>query len=389
MSWTPAGPPFSILLKGYYGFGNLGDDLLLLSLHRHLRKDFPLSFLQIEIPGSGDYVSDLLGASVPQYRPGDPALFDAVVLGGGGVFFDFRGGPLWRAASNRVVRAAGLRRYASAVRLLRRASGRHRLNGLRWFAAGVGVGEFRRGSEKFLRKAETLGTLNWAYVRDQCSAKRLQELRPDLATPQFADPVYSLLGVPPTDTISVNGPAWDVCFILRDWQWGFPLYSKTWVTVGSELIRSGVSVGLISFDPDADRRMVDTWRNLGEVLTWNPSSPDSLPTIWSHLARSRIVVTSRAHGLILATMAGVPTLTVEIDPKLTDLRSTLPDFAESAEPEAAVSHSVERILQRIAEPAAGSEEIYREAELQSRSARAGLNALSRALREIQEIHDRT
>jgi len=75
-----------VLLVGYYGKGNFGDDVLLRVTHRIVTGKLPQARIYILVDGSnGDYVNNMLG-DVTLLAPGRHGHFDWIVHGGGGCF---------------------------------------------------------------------------------------------------------------------------------------------------------------------------------------------------------------------------------------------------------------------------------------------------------------
>jgi polysaccharide pyruvyl transferase CsaB len=179
----------TVLVAGYYGFGNAGDEAILAAVLASLRKQRPE--LQLVV-ASGDpartrvehdvdaVTRDDLGAVVAAARD-----CDLVVLGGGGLFQDYWPVPLERCLS---AEPGGLPAYF-AFAVLAAALGKP----LVILAAGVGplaTAESRR----LACAAFELATL--ATVRDTRSREALAEcgLEPDRLPEVAADPAFLLAG---------------------------------------------------------------------------------------------------------------------------------------------------------------------------------------------------
>ena len=82
-----------IILKGYYGFGNFGDDILMVTTYWLLKDIFPSDQIIVcsENPGA-QYIELLCEKSVPVVNSNSGLHADWIVHGGGGVFFDFNEG---------------------------------------------------------------------------------------------------------------------------------------------------------------------------------------------------------------------------------------------------------------------------------------------------------
>ena len=78
-----------ILIKGFYGFGNFGDDILMLTTHSIVKEIFPLAeiFIGSESKNPGYIHKYLPGIKI--VNSSENLKVDWIIHGGGGVFLRF------------------------------------------------------------------------------------------------------------------------------------------------------------------------------------------------------------------------------------------------------------------------------------------------------------
>ncbi|HTX57550.1 MAG TPA: polysaccharide pyruvyl transferase CsaB [Candidatus Acidoferrales bacterium] len=299
-----------VLLSGYYGFGNLGDEALLEVIVTQLRARFPAARIDVLSATPQETAAAYGVESTPRWsmRAVREAVerADVVVSGGGGL--------LQTATSARsIVYYAGILR--EAVRQRRKAM---------IFAQSIGpldvlgrivVRSFCRGVDR-------------ATVRDAQSLKLLQGLLPQTPVEQTADPVflYDLpvenvdlesegLGTEPYAIVSVRKVSG-----LKD---GQHVIARAVDRLASQ---HGVRVAFLPMGGAGDAEVSTT------IIRLCKSAPMLLPE--SSLERAAAIIRGahavigmRLHALILAARFAVPLLAIPYDPKVsalcTDLRYPL------------------------------------------------------------------
>ncbi|MGB6987194.1 MAG: polysaccharide pyruvyl transferase CsaB [Candidatus Aquilonibacter sp.] len=295
-----------VLLSGYYGFGNLGDEALLEVIVEQMRARFPAVAIDV-LSATPDATSRAYRVdATPRWsmREVREAIGRAdVVLSGGG-------GLLQNATSARsVVYYAGILR--EAIRQRRKAM---------IFAQSVGPLDLLG---RFVVRSFCRGT-NCATVRDVRSLRLLQSLLPQTPIEQTADPVflYDLpveeidltsegLGAEPYAIVSVRKTP-----SLRDGQHAIAR------AVDRLAQTHGVRVAFLPLGGINDAEVSTA------IIRLCKSAPMLLPEC--SLARAaailrgaRVVIGMRLHALILAARFAVPFLAIPYDPKVAALSDDL------------------------------------------------------------------
>lgn len=293
-----------VLLSGYYGFGNLGDEALLEVTLERMRARFPSARLEVlsaspQLTASQHRVETTLRWDWREVRAAI-ARSDVVVSGGGGL--------LQNATSTR-----SLLYYAG---ILREAIRRRRKTML--FAQSVGPLDYwgRLIVRQFCKG------LNRATVRDDRSQRLLRELLPSTPIEQTADPVFlydaadesvdlSSEGLGPESgpyaIVSVRNSA-----ALRDAR---SVVARAVDRLGRN---HGIRSAFLPLGGAADAAAST------DVIRLCKSNPVLLPectlrTAASMLRGARVVVGMRLHAVILAARYAVPFVAIAYDPKVSGL----------------------------------------------------------------------
>jgi polysaccharide pyruvyl transferase CsaB len=325
-----------LLLSGYYGFGNLGDEALLEVIVRRVRERFPQ--LDIEVLSATPQATSaaLSVASVPrwQWRSVRDAIgrSDVVLSGGGGL--------LQNATSFR-----SLIYYAAILREAIRSKRKTMI-----FAQSIGPLD-KLG--RFVVRSFCRG-LGRATVRDERSRSLLHALVPRTPIERTADPVFlydaedeqidlSLEGLgtrsEPYAVVSVRK-----CMRLRDAQ---PVIARA---VDRLTQQHGIRVAFVPLGGIADAEVSSSIIRLcttAPVLV--PAT--SLAKSAAILRRASVVIGMRLHALILAARYAVPFLAIPYDPKVaalcSDLEYPLPALWDPGAPrpaQAATDALVDRLI---------------------------------------------
>ena len=288
-----------VLLSGYYGFGNLGDEALLEVIVEQMRQRFPAVAIDV-LTATPDTTARAYGVdATPRWsmRAVREAIARAdVVLSGGG-------GLLQTATSARsVVYYAGILR--EAVRQRRKAMIFAQSIGPLDLLGRIVVRSFCRGVDR-------------ATVRDARSVRLLQTLLPQTPVEQTADPVF-LYNLPLEDVDlaaeGLGGERYAIVSVrkvsnLREGQHAIAR------AVDRLAQHHGVRVAFLPLggisDAEASTAIIRLCKSAPMLL------PEcSLARAAAILRGAHVVIGMRLHALILAARFAVPFLAIPYDPKV-------------------------------------------------------------------------
>ncbi len=343
-----------VLVAGYYGSGNTGDEAILATLIQDMRSLQPdLEF--VIVSASPDEtaarygVRAIMDTDIPTIVDAARAA-TAVVLGGGGVFHDY-----WGCASDSILTRdhAGIPFYAGFP-LLAALTGRPSMI----YAAGVGPlisaegreltrAAFEQASVATVRDAESRDLLHEIGVTTadiRVTADPAFNLRPDL---ERASAILSRLG-PERDAplVAVCLRSWPVDGPPGQWEDQMARALDTFVErTGAFLVFAPFQALTRHFLTDdvaaADRVMNRMARRARAMPLDAGLRPEVLAGV---LARCDLVVGMRLHSVVFAASAGVPTVALVYDPKVARLMTRL-GVEEYALPLTAVAGLADRMSQ--------------------------------------------
>jgi len=322
-----------MLLAGYFGFGNLGDEAILAGLAAGLEHRFPGVQLVVT---SGDPDRTQREHSGIQATPWNDIerLIDAarrsslIILGGGGLFHDY-----WPADTDKLltIDQAGLSFYASIPVLAH-------LLGKPCAVLGVGVGPLESQAARDLAAA-SLSCASEIMVRDADSQKLLEEL--GLTAVKLGGDLALLIEPAPDAQVEAflrqaGVPAGSelMALNLRYWDFGVDPAELPVVvarTLDEILEETGLHCVFIPFQRERVTPHEDDWtvlqsarramaRKSQVTLFDQVPSPKIVRGIYR---RCRFALGMRLHSAIFSTAAGVPTLALAYDPKVRSWMSSV------------------------------------------------------------------
>ena len=333
---------FDVILYGGYGLGNLGDDALMVTFYRAIRKALPHGRIGItSARRAGDQYIETLTPDVI-IIPRQPTVDTSVtcnleIFGGGTQWYSFPGiVPADTVVSNparvlRYLKRQGkrilqpIRRITSPGQLCsaRRQNtvppqGRLRISSGVQVAAGIGLGPFLMGGED--KSAEILAECSYVAVRDPVSYKYCQRwgipnafLRADIC---YIGEIYDLKSKYSDRRL---GPQHRVGVVVRDWPHTLEgsLYSTPLRSAVTIMRKMGLKVSYFVFSKLRDEQWLQLLKDGHEnPLIWQPESRGNISSFIENMADYDVIISARYHALVFAAVLGIPTIAIEVEPKL-------------------------------------------------------------------------
>lgn len=322
-----------VLIAGYFGYGNTGDEAILagmLALLRHCRPDLSFSVLSGDPPRTcrEHAVESIAWTDLPAIAR-EVERSDLVLLGGGGLFHDLGGADFESLLSSSYV---GLTGYAG-VALMAALNGRPCMI----YAVGVGPLETETGKELTRVAFEAAGA---ASVRDRPSLELLWRLGVEVDRVSLAaDPAYGLAADRATAAavleragVDRQKPILGVC--LRSWgrEDQAPAWHAAVASALDGLIQTdGFVPVFIPFQRSSTEGLLDDRRAIAgvrsrmvekEATTVIPG--EHAPEVVSGLvAHCDLLLGMRLHALIFAAQHGIAAAGLAYDPKVEHHMSAL------------------------------------------------------------------
>lgn len=285
-----------VVISGYYGFGNLGDEAVLAAMLAALRPRLPDASFAV-LSGDPEATARQHGViGVP--RMGPRALRE---LSGADLFLS-GGGSLIQDTSS--VRSAlyylGVLRAGSAL-----------ANRAMMFAQGVGP--LRR---KWIRTLVgwVCNRLDLLTVRDEDSRRLLQECGVRRRVEIVADPVFALPAAPPERAAELLGPATMPRIGIALRPWGDNSYVEP-LLAGLRVLRehTGADIVVLVFHPAKDEALSGRVAHEFAGRMISGVTPQEMLAV---IGRLDLLIGARLHALICAVAMGVAPVALAYDPKV-------------------------------------------------------------------------
>jgi len=310
-----------ILMQGFYGYANFGDDVLMEVTHKILREALPTAeiILMTDAPNAA-YIAPMLGQVVVQ-PSSRHAHFDIIIHGGGGVFFDFMRYGFWSHLVEKILMLSGLKNYLRIEKIARRALNRPRITTARRLGLGIGVGGFSEGSPYLRNRLHMLAEFDALWLRDARSEQELKRYASVMHDERIAGSDLAFLTqywLPEIVATRAPSPKPRLGIALRDW-------------VGLTEETLGKTIALFANDYDISGFILDAKHDpiMQRILApypahiWQPAHM-SIADFTSQIAAMDVLLTSRAHAAICGACVGVPSVIVNIEPKMEQVHAMLP-----------------------------------------------------------------
>ncbi|ARU60468.1 polysaccharide pyruvyl transferase CsaB [Tumebacillus avium] len=301
-----------ILVSGYYGFDNLGDDTVLYGIMSSIRKRQPDAEI-IVLSNQPDRTEALFGIkAVNRWNFGviirELMKCDMLVMGGGSLLQDVTGG-------RSILYYLGICKLAQFI-------------GKPIVFYGQGIGPITKPfSENLIRRV--VNNVNLITVRDEKSRQDLLQYgvtKPEIyvtADPAFAidpelfskDAGAKMLKEFGVKTSYLGGIKKVAGIAIRNWP-SNNTYYKVLAENADALVRDGWQVVFIPMqypgDVGASQRVLSYMKERAVLLNRQFSFRD----IANIIANSDLIIGMRLHSLILAAHCGVPFVSLSYDPKI-------------------------------------------------------------------------
>ena len=319
-----------VYLRGAYGPGNFGDDILLLCMISILKKHFKTSEIAVSV---GDVkAAKAIDAEIMWLPINCPVSSDIAILGGGGQFFSFKKSDSLKIKKRNFFNffSKKIKEGYTIIDLLLGFSLRlifgvgYNFKKLAVFCIGVGPFENGKDSE-FNRALKILRRADFISVRDSKSKQQVKEML-NLVPFQFTD-------------ISLNRNLWyneeneisiknnfkkksTVGIVLRDWKFNVAGDHAINKLLDFEKDFPNYECIYISFYKKYDINVLKKIKDRKNFI-WDPEQY-TVNEFITKLKLCDVIVSTRAHGVLLPSMAYIPTIAVEIEPKLNAVHKMMP-----------------------------------------------------------------
>ena len=296
-----------VLLVGYSGHKNFGDDLLLAQAYNELKKLSQVSiwtdvigsdssYLKVWFPDATIIRSKKLGIEI--FRN-----FDRVLYFGGGVFFDYK---------HQYPQLLFLKKLLSILKNYHLS----KLYRIRFAGIGIGLGPFQSKKALFLTKF-LLQSFDFIGIRDdvsnnyliQAGLKEKAVLGYDLSF--FQNDKYC--AEPPSNVKQIL-----ICPRSFPHDSEKDNYHKLLIEWAKTKESQGIKVLIYGFQPGNDKEVLLNYQMGGlDTRCWNPEK-EKIEDVFKLFQDQDLIISARMHGVYVAGLVNRPFIGIDVHPKVRD-----------------------------------------------------------------------
>ncbi|MDD2573512.1 MAG: polysaccharide pyruvyl transferase CsaB [Bacillota bacterium] len=302
-----------ILVSGYYGFGNIGDESILSALVENLRhagSDIEITVLSAN-PSFTESRHEVGAVDRKNFFEIYMAIknCDLFISGGGGLLQD-------------VTSEKSIRYYLGLIYIATRLNKKVMMY-------GQGIGPITKRANRALTKS-ILNRVNAITVRDEQSVEDLKSMgvsRPPIY--MTSDPVVTLKppgtsgGMGIIDSLGIQKDCPVVGFSVRDWKDAEGFYEIMARTADNLIEELGFQVVFVPFHYGEDNKCIMKIKSIMKNDVYSVDGRHSPGEVLDLIGRMDLTVGVRLHSLIFSAIQGVPLVGISYDPKIDGFLSRL------------------------------------------------------------------
>lgn len=297
-----------LVISGYYGLDNAGDEAVLAAIVQAVRRRDPNGRLTV-LSADPEHTRRVHGVEAIRRTDlravaAELGRADLLISGGGSLLQD-------------VTSLRSLLYYLGVMALAW-------LRGVPVFFYAQGIGPLRRPLSRWLVARAARGAAG-VTVRDAASAELLRRIGVQRPVRVTADPVFALSGSGAPRTVEERVPEKRPVFgfAFRPWP-GQARWLPEVAQAAAELVRRyGAEVRWLAFHPERDSGVVRALQEACPEPTVAVPPVSSPHEVFAQVAACDVVVAARLHALIMGAAAGRPVVGVSYDPKVDAVLETL------------------------------------------------------------------
>jgi len=313
----------NIGIRGAYGEQNFGDDALMLFLYKwSLNNNLDINF----IGRDSSYVYNLISKEKYILKTKSHRYhFEKLILGGGTQFFSFDKTPK-KENKFKLFFSNPHEFFLKLKYFIEKKFIYKQLNYDEIFSVGIGLGPFVSNSKQEILASEQILLMKGLYVRDNYSFNYAKSINANsfLGTDIcFLPDIYNFKKYQ-----KISNEIKRIGIIVRDWNYSEVggSYLKEVLKYTKKLSEDGYEIEFICFkdEPNSEKEIID----LGfKIVKWNPLEKE-LEDFVQVLSTFDLFISARFHGIIFGALLNIPSIAIEVEPKLRVTKELLKEGVE-------------------------------------------------------------